>query len=51
MSRTAAVWLRARGIMSGTLKGMLLVALNGEGAGKMAKAPPPEAFQLTLIYF
>ena len=23
---------------------------NGEGRGRIAKAPPPEAFQLTLMY-
>lgn len=26
------------------------MALNGEGRGRMAKAPPPEAFQLMLRY-
>ena len=24
---------------------------NGEGKGRMANAPPPDAFQLTLMYF
>lgn len=25
--------------------------MKGEGAGKIANAPPPDAFQFTLIYF
>jgi hypothetical protein len=36
--------------MSGSLYGNPAVALNGEGSGRMAKAPPPEAFQLILMY-
>ena len=49
VSKTAAVWLRAKGMTSGSLYGMPIV-WNGEGRGRIAKAPPPEAFQLTLMY-
>lgn len=52
VSRTGAVWLLANGITSGSLYGRLYGnALNGDGKGRMAKAPPPDAFQLTLMYF
>ena len=51
VSSTGAVWLRARGIMSGSLYGIPGAPVTGEGAGRMANAPPPEAFQFTLMYF
>ena len=51
MSSTGAVWHRAKGITSGSLYGRLQGnGWNGEGKGRMANAPPPDAFQLTLIY-
>ena len=50
VSKTVAVWLRAKGITSGNLYGMPWMVWNGEGRGRIAKAPPPEAFQLTLMY-
>jgi len=39
VSRTAAVWLRAKGRASGSLYGKLGIGLNGEGKGRIAKAP------------
>lgn len=51
VSSTGAVWLRARGMMSGSLNGSPCdKGENGEGRGRIAKAPPPEAFQLMLMY-
>ena len=51
VSRTGALWLRARGMISGSLNGVPWVEdVNGEGRGRIAKAPPPEAFQLMLMY-
>jgi hypothetical protein len=51
VSSTGAVWHRAKGITSGSLYGRLQGnGWNGEGKGRMANAPPPDAFQLTLIY-
>jgi hypothetical protein len=51
VSSTGAVWDRAKGITSGSLYGRLQGnGWNGDGKGRMANAPPPDAFQLTLIY-
>lgn len=42
---------RARGMRSGSLEGNPNGSgWKGEGRGRMANAPPPEAFQLTLMY-
>lgn len=43
VSRTAAVWPRKRGSLSGSLP--------RSSTGMTAKAPPPPASQLTAIYF
>jgi hypothetical protein len=38
-------------MISGSFEGMLYGSgLNGEGKGRIAKAPPPLAFQLIEIY-
>ena len=50
VSSTGAEWLRAKGSWSGSLWGKPLMPWKGEGKGRMAKAPPPEAFQFTLRY-
>lgn len=50
VSSTGAEWLRARGMRSGSLEGKPRGrGSNGEGSGRIAKAPPPEAFQLMLM--
>jgi len=50
VSRTVAEWLRANGTMSGSLDGKFPeMGRNGLGRGKIANAPPPEAFQFRLI--
>jgi hypothetical protein len=38
-------------MMSGSFEGIPVVPAKGDGAGRMANAPPPEEFQLTLMYF
>ena len=50
VSSTGAVWLRASGMTSGSFAGNPGAPEKGEGAGRMANAPPPEAFQLMLMY-
>ncbi|KAJ3508244.1 hypothetical protein NMY22_g16674 [Coprinellus aureogranulatus] len=51
VSRTVAVCPRASGKRNrGSLWGNPGLAWKGDGRGKMAKAPPPDEFQLTLIY-
>lgn len=37
-------------MVSGSLWGNPDIAWNGDGKGRMANAPPPDAFQLTLMY-
>lgn len=50
VSRTVAEWLRANGRISGSLHGKFVeIGRNGLGRGKIAKAPPPEAFQFKLM--
>ena len=50
VSRTGAEWERARGMRSGSLYGKPWGrGSKGEGRGRMANAPPPDAFQLTLM--
>jgi len=36
--------------MSGSFEGIPGTPEKGDGAGRMANAPPPEEFQLTLMY-
>ena len=50
MSSTGAVWLRASGMMSGNFEGIPGAPEKGDGAGRMANAPPPDEFQFTLMY-
>jgi len=50
VSSTGAVWLRASGMTSGSFAGNPGAPEKGDGAGRMANAPPPEAFQLMLMY-
>lgn len=46
------MWLRANGMMSGILDGNPVGrGAKGEGKGKIPNAPPPDAFQLILMYF
>lgn len=47
VSNTGAVCPRARGMTSGSFEGRPWGS-KGDGSGKMAKAPPPDAFQLRL---
>lgn len=50
VSRTVPEWLRANGTISGSLDGKAPeIWRNGFGRGKIANAPPPEAFQFKLI--
>ena len=44
------MWLRASGMMSGNLEGIPDAPEKGDGAGRMANAPPPDEFQFTLMY-
>src|SRR6266404_5713188 len=50
VSRTGAVWLRASGTMSGSFQGIPAFPVKGDGAGRTANAPPPDEFQLMLMY-
>lgn len=49
VSRTGPAWPRARGMRSGSLEERPCSA-KGVGRGRMAKAPPPDAFQLREMY-
>ena len=50
VSKTVPEWLRAKGMISGSLDGKVPeIGRNGLGRGKIANAPPPEAFQFKLI--
>lgn len=51
VSRTGAVWPRARGTTSGILEGKEYGrGAKGQERGRMANALPPDAFQLMLKY-
>jgi hypothetical protein len=50
VSRTVPEWLLANGMISGSLDGKFPeTGRNALGRGKIANAPPPEAFQFKLI--
>lgn len=49
VSRTGPEWPRARGMRSGSLEERPCSA-KGVGRGRMANAPPPDAFQLREMY-
>ena len=50
VSSTAAVCVRARGMMSGSFDGKsCALGPKGDGSGSTAKAPPPDADQLILM--
>ena len=50
VSRTVPEWLRANGMISGSLDGKVPeTGWNGLARGKIANAPPPEAFQFKLM--